>query len=133
MLDTLTHVEKIQRYFKAIEDGNFAYVGELFAPDAVMEQLPNRIYPMGSRSGLSGMAEGFEKGRKILSSQRYEIKNHLVDGDNVALEVLWTGKLAVAFGTLAAGSEMRCHSAMFIEFKDGKIINQRNYDCFEPW
>ncbi|MBV9480089.1 MAG: hypothetical protein JO249_04970 [Acidobacteria bacterium] len=52
---------------------------------------------------------------------------------DVALEVLWVGKLAVSFGTLAAGSEMRAHSAMFFEFKEGKIVSQRNYDCFESW
>ena len=44
-----------------------------------------------------------------------------------------TGTLAVGFGSLAAGSQMRCHSAMFFEFVDGKIARQRNYDCFEPW
>lgn len=79
------------------------------------------------------MAEAFEKGRKLLSRQTYEIQNHVVNGDQVALEVLWTGTLAVAFGNLAAGSHMRCHSAMFFEFKDGKIASQRNYDCFQPW
>ena len=55
----------------------------------------------------------------------------MVDGDNLALEVLWTGKLAVALGSLSAGSEMRAHSAIFFEFKDGRIVGQRNYDGFE--
>jgi len=43
------------------------------------------------------------------------------------------GKLAISFGSLQAGSEMRAHSAMFFEFKDGKIVSQKNYDCFKPW
>ena len=133
MPDRLTNLETIQHYLKCIENGNFPPVVELFAPDAVIEQLPNRIYPNGIRSGLPKMAEAFDKGRKLLVSQTYELKHHLVNGDYVAVEVLWTGKLAVSFGTLAAGSEMRAHSAMFFEFKEGKIISQRNYDCFEPW
>jgi ketosteroid isomerase-like protein len=128
-----TNIEKVQLYLKCIEDGSFAPMAELFAPDAVMEQLPNRIYPNGIRSGLSRMAEAFEKGRKLLVSQTYEIKHHVVNGDHVAVAVLWIGKLAVSFGTLAAGSEMRAHSGMFFEFKKGKIVSQRNYDCFEPW
>jgi ketosteroid isomerase-like protein len=33
----------------------------------------------------------------------------------------------------ASGAEMRAHSAMFIEFRVGKIVAQRNYDWFEPW
>jgi len=126
-------LEKLRRYLKSIETGEFAYVAELFSVDAVIEQLPNRIYPNGIRSGVSRMAEAFEKGRKLLSSQSYEIKNYVVHGDKVALEVLWTGKLAISFGSLAAGSEMRAHSAMFFEFAEGKIVSQRNYDCFEPW
>jgi len=79
------------------------------------------------------MAEAFEKGRKLLSSQSYEIKSCLLDGDKLSIEVLLTGTLALAFGSLPVGSQMRAHSAMFFEFKDGKIVSQRNYDCFEPW
>ena len=57
----------------------------------------------------------------------------VADGDRVSVEVLWTGTLALAFGSLAVGSQMRAHSAMFFQFRDGKIVSQRNYDCFEPW
>ncbi len=69
----------------------------------------------------------------LFTTSIYEIKNAVVSGDSVAVEVLWTGTLAIAFGTLTAGSQMRAHSAMFFEFKDGRIASQRNYDCFEPW
>ena len=79
------------------------------------------------------MAEAFEKGRKLLSSQTYELKSVVAEGDSLAIEVLWTGTLALAFGNLSVGSQMRAHSAMFFQFKDGKVISQRNYDCFEPW
>jgi ketosteroid isomerase-like protein len=130
---TPTNLEKARRYVKFLEDGSFADIAGLFAPGMVMEQLPNRIYPKGLRSNASRMAEAFEKGRKLLSSQSYQIKKEVVSGNSIALEVLWTGRLAVPLGTLQAGSEMRAHSAMFLEFQDGQIVSQRNYDCFEPW
>jgi len=38
-----------------------------------------------------------------------------------------------AFLGPASRREIRAHSAMFFEFKDSKIVSQRNYDCFEPW
>jgi ketosteroid isomerase-like protein len=133
MPESLTNLEKVERYLKSIEDGKFAYIAELFAATSVIEQLPNRIYPNGICSGGSTMAQAFEKGRKLLSSQTYEIRRHVVNGERVAIEVLWIGKLAIPFGNLAAGSKIRAHSAMFFEFKDGKILSQRNYDCFEPW
>jgi ketosteroid isomerase-like protein len=82
---------------------------------------------------VARVSEAFEKGRKIFARQTYEITNEVVNGNTVALEVLWTGTLAIPFGTLSAGNQMRCHSAMFLEFREGKIVAQRNYDCFEPW
>jgi ketosteroid isomerase-like protein len=132
-MNSTTNLEKVQGYLKSIEKGDFAYIADLFSPDAFMEQLPNRIYPNGIRSGVSKMAEAFEKGRQLLSSQSYEIRNAVAEGDRLSIEVLWTGTLAMAFGSLGEGSQMRAHSAMFFQFKDGKIISQRNYDCFEPW
>jgi ketosteroid isomerase-like protein len=61
------------------------------------------------------------------------IRGCVADGDRLSIEVLWTGTLALAFGSLSVGSQVRAHSAMFFHFKDGKIASQRNYDCFEPW
>lgn len=127
------NLEVVRRYMKTIEGGTFDAIADLFTPDMTIEQFPNRIYPNGTRSGLKQMADGFAKGQELLSSQTYEVKHALVGGDSVAVEVLWTGTLAVPFGQLAAGAQMRAHSAMFFEFKDGKIASQHNYDCFEPW
>jgi hypothetical protein len=61
------------------------------------------------------MAEGFERGRKLFSAQTYEINSAVVNGNSIALEVLWTGTLAVSFASLSAGSKMRAHSTMFFE------------------
>ena len=133
MSESTEHLDVVRRYLKSIEDGAFSEVESLFRGDAVMEQLPNRIYPNGLNATLSQMKSAFEKGRKLLAKQTYEIKHALAEGDSVSVEVLWTGTLAVGFGNLTAGSQMRCHSAMFFTFEEGKIATQRNYDCFEPW
>ena len=133
MTDPATNLQQIRRYLKALEENTLNQITDIFASDVVMEQLPNKIYPKGIRATLGEMQQASEKGRKLLSSQSYEIKKAVVEGDSVAVEVLWIGKLAIGFGTLTQGSEMRAHSAMFFQFKDGKIISQRNYDCFEPW
>ncbi|HZR64667.1 MAG TPA: nuclear transport factor 2 family protein [Terriglobales bacterium] len=133
MMNSVTNLKRIEHSLKSIENGDFAWIINLFSPDAVLEQLPNRIYPNRICSGVSRMTEAFEKGRKLLSSQSYEIKGCVVDGDELSIEVLWTGILALPFGSLSVGSQMRAHSAIFFQFKDGKIVRQRNYDCFEPW
>jgi ketosteroid isomerase-like protein len=133
MPDSDSNLDKARRYLKAIEDGDAAPLMSLFSPDAVLEQLPNRIYPQGIRTGVAQIPEAFEKGRKIFVRQTYEITSGAAIGNTVALEVLWTGTLAIPFGALAAGDEMCSHSAIFIEFRYGKIVAQRNYDCFDPW
>jgi ketosteroid isomerase-like protein len=133
MSGSADNLEIVRCYLRSIEDGDSAALADLLTPDITVTQLPNRIYPNGSRSGIAQMSEAFEKGRKLLASQSYEIKTALATADSVAVEVLWTGTLAAPFGNLAAGAKMRAHSAMFFIFEDGKIASQRNYDCFEPW
>jgi hypothetical protein len=48
-------------------------------------------------------------------------------------ELEWTGVLAVAFGALPAGAAINADMAMFLTFRDGKIVSQRNYDCYPPF
>lgn len=127
------NLDIVRRYLNTIEQGKLDAIKDLFTSDVRIVQLPNLIYPQGNRSDLKQMGEGFAKGRQLLSSQTYEIKTALALHDSVAIEVVWTGTLATSFGTLSAGSQMRAYSAMFFEFRDGKIASQRNYDCFERW
>jgi len=54
-------------------------------------------------------------------------------GDEVAVELEWKGVLAVPLGNLPAGYEMKADVAMFLTFRDGKIVSQRNYDCYAPF
>ena len=54
-------------------------------------------------------------------------------GQEVALEVLWVGTLAVPVGSLIMGDEMRANFGVFLTFRDGLITRQRNYDCFQPF
>jgi hypothetical protein len=51
----------------------------------------------------------------------------------VIIEAIWTGTLAIPLGNIPIGGQMKAWFAQFYEFKDGKIIKQRNYDCFEPF
>ena len=108
--------------------------GELaafFHPDATHHELPNALFPDGSIRDLAGLRAAAEAGRATLSAQSFELISALAAGDHVALEATWTGTLAVPLGDLPAGHTLRAHIAAFLEFRDGKIIAQRNYDCYE--
>jgi ketosteroid isomerase-like protein len=123
-----------RRYLQAIESGATGdALAAFFAPDVVQEEFPNRLKPQGGRADLAAMLAASLRGKALMASQRYEVLNAVCSGDAVALEVQWSGKLAVPVAGLPSSGEMRARCAMFLEFRDGKIIRQRNYDCFEPW
>jgi ketosteroid isomerase-like protein len=129
-----TNLETVRRYLTAIEQGaTGAALAAFYAPEVVQEEFPNRLVVNGARRDLAAILEGAERGQKVISAQTYEIRNAVEQGNTVALEVLWTGTLAIPFGSLAVGDKMRAHFAVFIELRDGKIVAQRNYDCFDPW
>ncbi|MDP9120721.1 MAG: nuclear transport factor 2 family protein [Acidobacteriota bacterium] len=125
-----------RRYLAAIERGTGGEAGDalsFFAPEGVQEEFPNRLLPHGARRDLAAIREAAERGGKVVAAQRYEVLNAVTSGDQVALEVLWTATLAVPFESIPAGGQMRARFAVFLEFRDGKIVRQGNYDCFDPW
>lgn len=123
-----------RRYLHALE--TFATGDALagfFTADVLQDEFPNRLVPDGARRDLAGILQAGERGRQVLSDQRFELLHAVEQGDDLALEVQWTGTLAVPFGAVPAGGQLRARFAVFLEFQDGKIRRQRNYDCFEPW
>jgi ketosteroid isomerase-like protein len=126
--------ELTREYFAALERG---VVGDVLAafydPEVIQEEFPNRLVPNGARRDLAGILEAAERGQRFVTGHRYEILGLMADGDRVAVEFLWSGTLAAPAGSLAAGSVMQGRFACFLEFRGGRIVSQRNYDCFDPW
>jgi ketosteroid isomerase-like protein len=123
-----------RRYLEALENGAEAgALAEFFTEDVVQEEFPNRLSPIGQHRDLKALLASARKGKQIIRAQKFDVLNSIADGDNVALEVLWSGLLAVAVDSLPADSELRAHVSIFLEFRDGKICRQHNYDCFDPW
>ncbi len=128
------HLETARRYLAAIEGGATGDALSAFlAPDIEQIEFPNRLVPSGATRDLTALLEGAERGQHVLKEQRFEIRRVHALGDVVVLEVLWVGILALTLGKLAAGEEMRAHFCVVLEFRNGRIWRQRNYDCFEPF
>lgn len=128
------NLERARQYLAAIEGSEtngspFTFL----APDIRQIEYPNQFLPKGAERDLAAMAEAAERGGRVLQSQRYEVRTAVATGQEVALEVLWVGVLAVAVGSLAVGDEMRANFGVFLTFRDGLITRQRNYDCFQPF
>ncbi len=134
MTDPQENLALVREYLQAVE--RFATGDELaafFAPDVVQQEFPNRFFAHGMKRDLAAILEGAERGEQLLSKQNYEIKNIVADGDRVALEVRWRGTIKVAAAGLEPGTELIAHLGVFLKLKDGKIVAQHNYDCYEPW
>lgn len=121
-------------YLQAIEQGATGErLAQFFTPDLVQEEFPNRLVATGARRDLAAVLEGAVRGQQVLTAQSYEVLNSFVSGSTVIMEVQWIGTLAIPLGSLPVGGQMRARFAVFLEYRDGRIAHQRNYDCFEPW
>lgn len=130
------NVELAQDYLRAVESmGPPEDVARFYSPDVEFHEFPNRIAPHGRVRRLADLQAAYGQAQKILSSQRYQVRRMVENGDEVAVELEWTGVLAVPLAAmnLAAGHEMKAYVAMFLTFRDGKIVSQRNYDCYPPF
>jgi ketosteroid isomerase-like protein len=99
----------------------------------VIQAFPNRVAPQGGVRRAADLRAAYEQGRQILRWQTYVVQRILENGDDLAVELEWTGELAVPVLNLPAGSKMKAFVAMFLTFRGGKIASQRNYDCYPPF
>jgi ketosteroid isomerase-like protein len=127
-------LEVARAYLAAVAGGATGEaLARWFTPDVVQEEFPNRLVPTGARRGLQELLDGAERGQQVLSAQTYEVLTAMASGERVALEVQWTGTLAIPLGELAVGDVMRARFGVFLDFRGGRIAAQRNYDCFDPF
>ena len=124
----------VRRYLAAVASGTTGdALAAFYVPDVVQEEFPNRLMANGARRDLPAILDAAVRGQGVMSAQTFELLNAVVHGDQVAAEVQWTGTLAIPFGALPAGGQMRARFAQFFQLRAGRIVAQRNYDCFDPW
>ncbi len=123
----------VRAYFDAIEAGDPEGSLAFFAPDVVQEEFPNRLLPNGATRDLAALHEAAIRGSKVVTTQRYEILSAVVSGNRAAVEARWTAALSVPLGSIPAGGQMTARFAIFLQFRDGRIVRQHNYDCFDPF
>lgn len=128
------NVDFVKRYLAAIGEGATGdALRAFFHDDVVQEEFPNRLMPEGARRGIAEILEGAIKGQRVVRNQRFDVRSTLVDGDRVAVEVDWSATLQVPLASTPAGGSLRARFAIFVELRDGRILSQRNYDCFDPF
>jgi ketosteroid isomerase-like protein len=129
-----TPLDAARRYIHLLSSGAGPdELAELFDPDVIQEEFPNRLLPNGATRDLKAIREARLRGKALLGAERFELLNAFGSGDQVVMELQWSGTIAVDAGPFKSGQQLRARFAVFLEFKGGRIVRQRNYDCFDPW
>jgi ketosteroid isomerase-like protein len=126
----MTTREIVTAYIQAIESMQPDAVEPFLHPEMENLEHPNKVTPAGKRYDIAALRAAGERGRAVMASQRYEIRQMIVEGDRAAVQMLWSGTLKVAAGPLPAGHVMRAEICSIIELRDGKVWRQEQYDCF---
>lgn len=127
----MTTRDIVTAYIQAVEAQKVDEAQRLMHPEIENVEHPNKLLPGGKRYDLAAMRAAGERGRAAMASQRFEIRHMIVEGNRAAVQIAWSGTLAVAAGSLPAGHVLRAQVCSIIELKDGKIWRQEQYDCFE--
>jgi ketosteroid isomerase-like protein len=124
--------EVVKDLLKALSEGK---AGEdlkyYYDPEAIQIEFPNLLSKTIFKRNLKDILEASLRGKQIISQQNFEVVKSFSDEDTVIIEVVWTGELSISLGKLEKGNKIKAYFAQFIEFKNGKIVMQRTYDCFE--
>lgn len=127
------HETHLRGLYAAIESG---VTGDglraFWHPDAEQIEFPSIMRPKGHRRSLEEMIAGSAVGLEIIRDQHYDVGTVIVQGEEVAVQLTWTAIVARDLGAITAGTKLVAHVAAFYVFRDGLILRQSSYDCYEP-
>jgi len=126
--------EIVKNFISAIEDKkDFNDLVQFYHSNIEQIEFPNLLLKNKTTRNLNDLKEAFVKGKSVLQGEKYNILNSYILENKVIIEAEWTGVLGIPVGIKKAGDELKANFAQFYEFEDGKIVRQRNYDCFEQF
>lgn len=128
-------VEIVKAYIGAVERFDVDTVAALLDEEMQFTELPNLIRPAGGTDDKAAMLAGLRRSAegKVLKAQRYRLASIMASEQGVVVEARWEGNLAMGIGRLQAGETMIAHICMVFELRNGRIVRQRNYDCYEDF
>lgn len=119
-------------YLRAVESHDLDEVARHLHPEVELVEHPNKLVPAGKRYDRDAIRAAGERGKALMASERYDVRVMTIEGDRAAVQLEWSGTLAIAAGPLPAGHVMRAQICSIIEVRDGKVWRQEQYDCFLP-
>jgi ketosteroid isomerase-like protein len=127
------HSDLLRNLYAAISSGDTGQrLAAFFHPDAEQVEYPSLMRPQGHRRSLAEILEGSKAGAKMIRNQTFDVHDVVEQGQQAAVQLTWTATLAVDAGPLRAGSQLVSHVAAFYDFRDGLVLRQSSYDCYDP-
>lgn len=127
------NVEAVRRYLAAVERLDVDAVSASIDPEIEQVERPNKLYRDGQVRGREQMLRDLPRAGQVLQRQSYPIETIFGAGDRVVVETRWEGIVNVPLGRLQPGDAMVAHICMVFTLRDGKIVRQVNYDCYEDF
>lgn len=128
----MNRIDVVKNFLEAISEGKIGDELDKFYDENVIQiEYPNLLTKNLTERDLKTLKDASEKGVEVLKSQSFELIKAYECGDTIIIEAKWTGVLAIPIGKLSIGDEMKAYFAQFFDFKNNRIVRQRNYDCFE--
>ncbi|SEW14135.1 nuclear transport factor 2 family protein [Chitinophaga arvensicola] len=123
----------IYRYFQLLESFSADPVefARIFHPNIIQTEYPNQLSNEIKQRNFDIMLESMVTNKIILKSQHFSVLKVVESGNTLVVEAKWTGEIGVDAGQFRRGQVMKAFICTIIEFRDGKIYRQRNYDCYE--
>ncbi len=110
----------IQNYLDAYNRKDVAAIVACVADGVVFENVSNAGQSM-KIEGRAAFAELAGQAATMFTTRRQTIRNAVVDGDRVALEVDWTGTPAIDLGSMKAGEPVAMRGASFMTIAGGML------------
>lgn len=110
----------IQSYLDAYNRKDVAALVACVADEIIFENVSNAGENMRIE-GRAAFAQLAEQAAAMFTARHQTIRNAVVDGDHVALEVDWTGTPAIDLGSMKAGKQVAMRGASFMTITGGKL------------
>src|SRR5262245_63237065 len=102
-------------YIAALSSGAGAdELDRFFSPDIVQEEFPNRLLPNGATRDREALRQARIRGQVLLSAETFELLGALASGNQVAMELVWSGTISGSDGPLRAGQTLNARFGVFV-------------------
>ena len=126
------HEQTIRQLYDAVCAGATDRLRGYFHPDAEQVEYPSLMRPTGHRRGLDGILDGARLASTVVRDQRFDVVRVVEQGDQLAVQATWSATTTTDLGEVPAGTPLVAHVGAFYEMRDGLVLRQSSYDCYEP-